>query len=338
MGKFKKLLFLFLTILSLPLLAWAVTETGTGSNIIAEVSPRDPTPGSMVLISLSGYGFNSEETVYTWSKDGKIKASGRGEKKFSFQLGQLGNPTRIKVSADYGGRRLAEKSFYFEPSDIGFVWEAETMVPPFYQGRARMTAGANLKVASTPYLASQSGQIFKPGDLIYNWYINGVLNKEISGKGKNVISIPTTEKDNQLKISLKVSSIDNKSSANKTLIVYLEKPSIAFYEKLPLEGVNYKKQIIDSYELYSEETSFLAVPFFWPTKLLNDINYSWRVNGVSSPNTDNPNVLTVRQPSGGAGINEINLQVNNGVSTNNSVTGRFNIKFGNNLLKTYNAI
>ncbi|MFA6476342.1 MAG: hypothetical protein WCV68_02890 [Candidatus Paceibacterota bacterium] len=338
MRQFKKAFYLLILVLCLPLLAWAVTETGTGTNIVAEVIPQEPAPGGMVSISLTGFGFDNENARYDWYQDGILKISSIGNKKYSFQLGQLGKPTRIKVSVFYNQRHLADKSFYFEPSDISFSWQANTLTPPFYQGKARASAGASLKVLATPFLTNQLGQVLKTNDLIYSWYIDETLNKEISGKGKNIVSISTGPKDSQIKISLKISSADGKSRASKSLVIYLSKPEIAFYEQVPLEGTNYKKEIVDTYELYGEEARFIAIPFFWPLDSLDNANYAWRVNSLSSPKTETPNILTVRQPSGGTGINEINLQISSGVSTNNSINNRFNIKFGNNLLKTYNAI
>jgi hypothetical protein len=338
MGQFKKAFYLIILTLSLPLLAWAVTETGTGSNIVAEVIPQEPAPGSMVSISLTGFGFDNEKARYDWYQDGVLKSSSIGNKKYSFQLGQLGKPTRIKVSVFYGQRHLADKSFYFEPAEIGFSWQADTLTPPFYQGKARASGGATLKVVATPFLTNQAGQTLKTSDLIYSWYINEAINKEISGKGKNVASIPTSLKDSQTKINLKVSSADGKSSTSKGLVIYLSKPEITFYEQVPLEGANYKKQVIGTYELYGEEASFIAFPLFWPRDSLDNLNYAWKVNSLNSPKTETPNILTVRQPSGGTGINEINLRVSSGVSTENYIDNRFNIKFGNNLLKSYNAI
>lgn len=332
----KYLLSIVLTLLLTPISAWAVVETGVGSNISANISPSDPAPGSTVVITLTGFGFDSNKALYEWSQDGIVRKIGQGENKFSFQIGQLGKPTRINVFVSLNQRQIAEKSFYFEPSEINLLWQAETLTPPFYQGKARASAGAKIKILATPYIINQAGKKERVQDLIYNWFIGDTLNKEGSGQGKNVFSAQTNPNDSQLKVTLKVTAKSGGSGANKTLIIYLDKPELAFYEQRPLEGANYGKQIIDNYELYGDESSFVAVPFFWPLKYLEDITYAWTVNSLPVPNKERADTLTVRQPSSGSGLNQIGLQVSDPTNKQITSNGSFNIKFGNNLLKTYN--
>lgn len=330
------IIFTFFFILT-PIISQAITETYIGSNIISEINPKDPAPGSMVTITLNGFGFDTDQAIYEWSQDNFIKKSGVGEKKFTFQIGRLGKTTRIDVSVYRSGRRLFYKSFYFDPSDINILWEADSLVPLFYQGKARATAGSTLKLSAIPYITNQSGKIEPDDKLYYDWYINGVFAKEFSGKGKKTIPIPTKQDENQVKISLKVLNGTKDRGAKKELSIYLNKPEIIFYEQKPLEGVNYGRQITTNYDLYEEEMSFIAIPFFWPKIYVDNLSYLWKINGLTIDNKENKNTLTVRKPSGGLGINEINLQVNKMINDKYSINKSFNVKFGNNLLKSYNV-
>ena len=232
---------------------------------------------------------------------------------------------------------MAEKSFYFEPSEINLLWQAETLTPPFYQGKARASAGAKIKILATPYLINRAGQKETTQNLIFNWFIGDSLDKEGSGLGKNIISIQTKPNDSQLKINLKVTTKNGESNASKTLILYLNKAELTFYEQRPLEGINYGKQIIDNYELYDAESSFVAIPFFWPLEYLGNITYGWSVNSLPVSNKEVANTLTVRQPSSGSGLNQIGLKVSDPLNEQMTLNRSFNIKFGNNLLKTYNG-
>ena len=333
----KYLLSIILTLLLLPIATWAVIETGVGSNVSASINPSDPVPGSMVVITLTGFGFDLNKALYEWSQDGFVRETGLGENKFSFQMGQLGKPTRINVSVSLNKRLIAEKSFYFEPSEINLLWQAETLTPPFYQGKARASAGAKIKILATPYIINQAGKKENVQDLVYNWFIGGSLDSGNSGQGKNIISIQTKPADSQLRVNLKVATKNGGSSASKTLILQLNRAELAFYEQKPLEGINYGKQIINNYELYGDESSFVAIPFFWPLEYLGNITYGWSVNSLPVSNKEVANTLTVRQPSSGSGLNQISLQISDPLNEQLTLKGGFNIKFGNNLLKTYDG-
>lgn len=330
----KVLLLLFALLLPLSFSLGAVTQSGTGSNVTATIKPTDPKPGDFVEISISGYGFSTNNSYFEWSKNGKKTKTGFGASVYSFQLGQVGEATRISVIVISNKRKLAEKSFYFEPSEIEFSWEADSFVPPSYIGRARASAGGELKIVATPRIANQAGKVEKIGDLNYLWYKNDTLLSELSGKGRNVVKIKTANADSQVKISLIASNQSGQNSAKETLIINLNQPEIAFYENRPLSGPNFHKQIASSYDLYEKETSFLVVPFFWPKSDFNNIKFLWRVNNSLAEAAENPEILTVRQPESGSGQNQVSVQLESGEK---KAQGRFNIKFGNNLLRFNNV-
>ncbi len=328
---------LILALLFIPTTILAVTETGVGSNVLATITPTNPRPGDIVNISLSGYGFDTNQSYFKWMRDGKDVLSGNGQSQYSFQLGRLGVATKIDVTIFSDTRALATKSFYFEPADIDFVWQADTFVPPFYKGKERASAGANIKILATPYLINNLGQAENKSNLNYSWSQDGKPLNDRSGLGKSNITIATGPDKNQIKIDLAVSTIDKSRSTNKSLIINLDKPELAFYEIKPLAGTNFLKQVIGSYDLYDDEASFLAIPYFWPRNQINNINYLWAINGLQASPQKDPWSLTVREPSGGAGQNEINLQVSDAQNSLGPVSNHFNIKFGNNLLKFNNA-
>lgn len=328
-------LLLFLVVFC-PFVTSAVVETGVGNNVIAKIEPASPKPGDDITISLSSYGFDINRSRIIWYKDGKETSTGADHNHFSFRLGQVGSPTKIAVSVYYGNRHVADKSFYFDPADINILWQADTLVPPLYKGKARATAGSKIKIVAYPSITNQTGQLEKTDQLIYTWYQNGLIMNNSSGVGKNVINISTKPTDSQVKINLNVSNKKSDNSVDREFIIYLSQPEIAFYELTPLKGVNYQKQILTSFDLYEEEVSFQAFPFFWPTNLLSNLDYFWTINSLSAKNQGDPNSLTVRQPENGAGVNDIRLRLE-GLGSKQEISSRFNIKFGNNLLKSGNG-
>lgn len=330
----KTLILVFGLLLPVGFILGAVTQSGSGSNVTATIKPNDPKPGEFVEITIGGYGFDTNNTYFEWTKNGKQSKTGVGDNVYSFQLGQVGEATRVGVVVIANRRKLAEKSFYFEPSEIQFSWEASSFVPSTYLGRPRASAGSEIKIVATPRIADQSGKIEKVNELNYLWYKNDTQSSELSGKGKNIVKIKTDTEDSQLKITLVASNQSGKNSAKETLIINLGQPEIGFYEDRPLSGPNFQKQISTTYDLYEPETSFLVVPFFWPIPDNRDIKFTWRVNNSLAESGDKSEILTVRQPESGSGQNQISAQLETG---ERKVQGRFNIKFGNNLLRFNNA-
>jgi len=330
-------LFIFVVLLLLtPILARAVTQTGVGSNLLASWEPLDPKPGETVSISLRGFGFDLDKSYIEWLKNGQKIASGLGKKTLTFQLGNLGQATKIDVAVYYGKRHIADKSFYFEPTELTLNWQADTLVPPFYPGKARATSGARIKIMATPYLVNQSKQLEKKQNLNYHWQQNGKLLESASGLGRDTLLIDTKPTDRQLKVSLEVSTKDGLNRASQELLLYLSRPEIAFFEQKPLEGINYRQQIIGTYDLMGTEASFKVIPIFWPLAYLKGSSYNWRVNNFATDNQSSPDTLTVRQPNSGAGLNQVSLAIKNNLAEELSGNGQFNIKFGNNLLKFNN--
>lgn len=332
-----KYLFVLILLLLAPILLTAVTQTGVGSNLLASWEPLDPKPGDTVSISLSGFGFDLNKSYIEWTKNGQKVMAGEGKKTLTFQLGALGQATKIDVAVYYGQRHVADKSFYFQPTELILDWQADTLVPPFYLGKARATPGSRIKILATPYLTDKTGRTQKNQDLDYRWQKNGELIENASGVGKNTLLVDTKPTDQQLKISLTVSTKDGLNRASQELLLHLSRPEIAFYEQKPLEGVNYRQPIAGTYDLVGAETSFKVIPLFWPLTYLKDNSYDWQVNNLPASDQASPDTLTVRQPEGGAGLNQISLKIKNNLVSELKGSGQFNIKFGNNLLKFNNG-
>ena len=301
---------------------------------MATTNPPDPKPGDLVKISIQVFGIDLSRSYIIWYKDNKQFSAGTGQSSLSVQLGALGSATNISVYVQAGDKYVAKQSFSFEPTDIDLVWQADTFTPPFYQGKARAVKGSAIKIIATPYIVNQQKQVLKPEQLVFTWLKDGAVISSSSGLGKNVLSIKTSPADNQLKIKVLASDPTSKNSASKQLIINLSQPELGIFENKPLEGVNYGEQIGANFDLYGQEISFKAVPFFWPNDQLNNLGYAWQVNRLpAEEQSGDPAILTVRQPNSGTGVNSVSLQASNGLGDKNPLTRQFNIRFGFNLLK-----
>lgn len=313
-----------------PLLSLAFTETGVGSNLIAQVSPPSPKPGETVKISLTSYGFSIDTSVVSWYVNNVIKSRAVGKKEFVFNLGRVGEKTIIKVYVESAGGQKALKTFTFDPAEIELLWEAESAKPAFYQGKALPSAGSEVKVVALPYLVNRDGQKISSENLVFNWEKNGTPQVNLSGKGKNTAIFKTALSDTQLKIMVKALSQEDGLSISRGLIFNLIKPEILFYEKKPLEGINYGQVLPSEYSLFEDEVTVQAEPYFLPLSQ-SFFRSFWAIDqteAVSRP--EDPFAITLRQKRGNSGSNRLKFSIQ---IKDLEFSNLFTVKYGTSILK-----
>lgn len=329
---FKKfLLFTILLLLALPLGSRAFQETSVGNNLLAEVKPNSPAPGELTTISLSGYGFDLDSSTISWSVNGQLKLQDLGRKTFSFNLGPVGERTKVEVLVKTFSGRQFSKTFIFDPAEIEVFWETQTSKPLFYQGKAQPSAGAKLHLVAFPYLVNRAGQKIDPAKLNYHWKKDGALIEDLSGLGKNSAIINTTAKDSSAKIEVEVISLADKISASKSLVINLIKPEIVFYEKKPLEGTNYGQVLPAEYSLFENEVAVRAEPYWLPLESNLIFKYLWTIDRSSAEGRpEDPLTINLRRNEGISGSNRISFSAQGPDST---ISNSFTIKYGNGLLR-----
>lgn len=309
----------------------AFQETSLNNNLIAEVKPTSPGAGESVTISLSGYGFDINTSIISWYIDDKLKNRGVGIKKLSFNLGPVGVKTKISVYVEARNGQKASKKFVFDPTELDLFWETKTSQPGPYKGKALASAGSNIKVVALPYIINRDGQKIDPAKLSYTWKKDGSLVPSLSGIGKSSASFVAGKSSSQIKIEVEAKSPTDNITAYQFLVINLVSPEILFYEKKPLEGVNYGKVLPKEYPLFEEEVTVRAEPYFLPLEGGNDYKYAWQIDRASAQGkSDDPRAITLRRSQEVSGSNLINFSVSSiGPLINNS----FIIKYGNGLLK-----
>ncbi len=329
---FKKIpLITTLFLLALPLGLQAFQETSMNNNLVAEVSPTSPGAGETVTIGLSSYGFKINTSVISWYVDNELKSRGIGTDKFSFNLGPVGVQTKISVYVQARGGQKASKTFIFDPTELELFWETKTSKPGPYKGKALPSAGAKIKIVALPYIVSRSGQKIDPAKLSYTWKKNGAILTNLSGVGKNVISLETDKGASQVKLEVEAKSVTDNITANENVVINLVSPEVLFYEKKPLEGVIYGKIIPKEYPLFEEEVTIKAEPYFLPLGNDNDYKYSWQIDRSNAQGkSDDPQAITLRRSTEVSGSNLVNFLAQSLLSSANN---SFIIKYGNGLLK-----
>jgi len=329
---FKKFLLVgALLLLALPIGSSAFEETSIGNNLLAEIKPASPGPGELVTINLSSYGFDIDTSSINWFVNDKLKWQSVGNKTFSFNLGPIGQQTKVAVMVKAFGGQQASKTFIFDPAEIELFWETQTSQPPFYQGKARPSTGSDIHLVAWPYLVNHSGQKIDPTKLTYRWQKDGVSLANLSGLGKNSITFNTDQGASQIKIGVEVLSLADNITATKSLVISLIKPEIIFYEKKPLEGINYGQVLPAEYSLFNDEVTVRAEPYFLPLSSNLVFKYLWTLDqSAAEGRTDDPLAITLRRNQDRSGSNRIGFSAQ---SQNSIFSNSFVIKYGNSLLK-----
>jgi len=313
------------------MITWAFQEISAGTNLVAEVKPTSPGAGETVTITLSSYGFNVDTSSISWYVNGAFASQGVGAKTFTFNLGTVGEQTKVVAYVQALGGQKASKTFIFDPSDIELFWSAQTSKPGFYRGKALPSPGADIKITAWPYIVNRTGQKIDLANLSYIWKKDGTVLTGLSGVGKNSIIITTGKNARQVKISVEAKSLADNITANRDLIINLISPEILFYEKKPLEGINYGKIFPREYSLFDEEVTVRAEPYFLPQNG-SGFNSFWQVDRVKAQGqSGDPWTITLRPDKNVSGSNLINFTTGKGDLI---LSNSFIIKYGSGLFKT----
>jgi hypothetical protein len=272
-------------------------------------TPENPAPYEGVTAKIEASGLTLNSSLITWRVDGSTVKSGVGERSIVFSTGGIGTRSTVSVTIE-SPEGTFTKSLVVSPSEIDFLWQGETYVPPFYKGRSLWTSQTTLTIMAIPHIGSSNGGELDPKNLNYRWKQNGKVLGSLSGKGANsivindsILSIPQT-------IRLDILSDQNTILASSAVTIAPNKASLAIYEKNPLYGISFHKEVGATYRMREQEVTFAAFPLFFGTKSLGEgiLQYAWRTN---AGNTDLSNTVTYRAPGNAEGSSQISVKVSN---------------------------
>lgn len=107
-------------------------------------------------------------------------------------------------------------------------------------------------------------------------------------------------------------------------------PTIVFYKKDPLYGIEFQKAIVGDYNIDDiNEISVVAIPMFFGVNdpKSNDLRYEWKINGVKIENLYSFNYQVFRKKEGVTGKSSISLSIENSNKILQYVSGGFNLTF-----------
>ena len=307
----KTLRFFLLSILFLPLVSLAQSIPGIANPVSIVMTPTNPGPGDTITLSAESSSFDVNSAVLTWTANGSVVTKGTGQKTITLSAGALGKKTTIGLSASVPSLGTFTDSLVINPAVVDLIWEAQTSVPPFYQGKALLGWGGTYKVVAVPEVY-ENGAAVDPSKLIYTWSKNYSVDASESGYGKNVYqsdgSINYTRGGDTIGVT--VATSDGAATAQGSITVSPVSSSILLYLDDPLYGVLYNQSLAQT-TLSGSSVSFRAEPLFFSDLSSAIGSLSWTMNGSAvSDFAGNPSLTLVRQDKT-AGTSVIEASLNN---------------------------
>ncbi|MFA5987620.1 MAG: hypothetical protein WC797_03155 [Candidatus Paceibacterota bacterium] len=303
----------------LPFSVSAAREADADNSIYVDLYPQNPSSFSDVAIGVRSYLRDIEQSIVSWSVDGKQQAEGIGLNQISVTTGPVGKTMTISAVISTQSGDQIEKVIKITPADASIVWEAQTYVPPFFKGKALPSASSKIRFVAIPDFHDENGKTIKQSSLSYEW----TKNSETALRGVGKYIFDTTIGNTEDEISVKIYDQSKTISVEKTVTMLPYPTKMIVYEDRPLEKTRYENAIGDTMNLSTEETTLRVEPFYISLSLLPQTNFVWQMNGkqIFNGNGNRNRTMTFRQERGNSGESEIASGVG-------SVLKRFKIIFG----------
>lgn len=296
-----------------------ILSAQSDSNLTFSISPSNPKPYEQVTVSLISYGYDLSKYYIDWNLNGKNIAYGQGRKTASFQLGNIGEPSKLTLTIKIPNGTDIIKTVTINPSIIDLIWQSNTYVPYFYKGKALATNDSLIKVVALPKMANNQGKIINSDKLVYRWTMDGFYYGNSSGLAKNYFIFNLDSNGN--KIELEVNDPETGIKNKSQISINPRKPELILYAKKPLMGIDYSKSLEKEYLLEEPEITIKAEPYFFPFKNWLELNFDWLVNNEKIGVPENfPSEITLRKKEGTTGATTLDLKLKN--TNNNEVVSR----------------
>lgn len=285
-------------------LPYAISNNELG----VEIVPDYPKPNETVSINLSLYTDDLSSANITWYQDGKMVLSGKGKTAYSFRAGLAGQETKIEIEVKLLDGASFSKTLSVNPAGVDLVWETNSYVPPFYEGKALHPRQGSLKLVAMPEFIVGGSRI-SPQNLVYQWS-NGInVYQNQSGYGKNVIVVDGSILGKQENIKVLVTDPIDNLTAQSSIDITPVDPEIVFYQIDPYYGYLFDESLAGSFNLKTDEVQILAAPYYFTKEQDGGLQYEWELNGQTLPDLSGSMTAVFRKPENQTGQSIISLQM-----------------------------
>ncbi|MCX6715548.1 MAG: hypothetical protein NT077_00855 [Candidatus Taylorbacteria bacterium] len=293
--------------------AQGIPNTIGGLELTPSIS--NPSPGQSVTITVRSYSVDINSATLTWTADGKTLETGIGSTVVTVKAPALGKKLTVNVTAVMPDGTSFRNELILTSGSIDMIIETNGYRPTTFLGKLPVVYQNTVKIVAVPHLANSSGTEYDPKTLLYKWDQNGNAMEDLSGYGKQSVSIPGTLIPRPYVMSVTVLTRDENAQGVGYISVTPGSPSLVFYKNDPLYGPLYNNAIMNTMYLGSQrETGVLAVPYGFnaPASGLGNLSLTWFINGGEHPELSSNQSVTLRAPDASAGSSNIQLNIANG--------------------------
>jgi len=150
--------------------------------------------------------------------------------------------------------------------EIWATWRADSFVPPFYQGKQLPTRNTNVEVRFELVDGSRAANLSQTE---IRWYLNEKLAQK--GNGLKTFSYQVGRNSTRDLIRINIPNYAG-GELNQFLDLPIRAPEVVLTGIFP---------------------TFLASPYFFNIKNINEVSFEWLIGGISSKNTGEGYIIVV---------------------------------------------
>jgi hypothetical protein len=254
---------------------------GVEEQISIEQIPKIPKPNETVSIRITSYLTDLNKAKITWSQDGTVLTSQIGAVTNQVQAPESGKTSVLTITIVKENGGVFTKTITLSPADVDLIYEAQTYAHPFFKGKKLFTSESVVLFVAVPNFVINGRQI-PAENLVYTWKINGSVQQQFSGYGKNTFALQGSLIERPTQVEVEVSAINSSLIASQNTVIKSTQPEILIYENNPLLGVIYEQAILGGFLLERNQVDFEAIPYFFSANTKDDINlvYKWSINNT----------------------------------------------------------
>jgi hypothetical protein len=310
---------------------------GIEEQLSFKISPSTPGANETVFASIESFITNLDKSTISWYINGELTERGLGIKNISFKTGNTGEESSINVVIQKPDGTTLEKNYSITPAEVDISYEAINYTPPFYKGKTLFGFQSLVKFVAFPNFVDENGNQIDTNNIVYTWEINGTVDGQRSGTGKDVYVTEGGILGRPIEVNLTASPVNSNQKARVIRTFFPTPAELAVYEKNPIYGTLFEKRIVGDFNLNRTEIEFEVFPFYFDNNIFYDGNaFTWKVNGEESTSSTDPRFITLRRTDDNPGAAGISVEIRHNDKILQAARQYFNLIFEENIDNEFN--
>lgn len=282
---------LVLLILLVPSLAFgqdfASDFLGTQNSLV--LFPSYPSPQQEFTVSLDDYSGGAFGATIDWIINDTPQTVLQNNRSITLTASEAGTAMQIEAILTKGSRVTERLSQTITPRYLDIIFEPQTHVPGFYQGRPLPSQGSQVNAIALLHNTNLS-----PADLIYTWRVGTQVINGGPLRGQNKISF-TVPMGRDIPILIEVADTNGELLARRAINLPSVAPELVFYEVNTLYGV--RPFSLGSLLFLGNSATIRAVPYYLDSRVFNQPDViRWTVDRTEyNRNFGNPYEITLER-------------------------------------------